>query len=98
MNLKGRVQRLEELAGADRGRCPVCRNRPANVAIQSRRDPPDAEPVPLDSGGDSCEPCPACGWQPDTLEIVEVVVHTREQARAALRQMSETAEPEKGYP
>jgi hypothetical protein len=87
---------MEELTGADRGRCPLCCNRSDSVVRRYRQDSPDAEPVPSDTWDDP-KPCPVCGWEPNVTEIVEVVVHTREQAQAALGQLKETAEAEEGY-
>jgi hypothetical protein len=34
--------------------------------------------VPEESLDDTGEPCPACGWAPAVIEIVEVVVQSRE--------------------
>jgi hypothetical protein len=96
MNLKGRVQHLEELTGANRGRCPLCLDWPKQVIRTYRKDPADAEPVP-ERGHKPVESCPACGYQPTIMEIVHVVVRTREEAVAALRLMKETAEAEEGY-
>jgi hypothetical protein len=39
----------------------------------------DQQPCTGEPKGDSAEaaaPCPACGWQPDVVEITEVVIYT----------------------
>jgi hypothetical protein len=43
-----------------------------------------ADPEPPEG----CEPCVGCGWQPRWVAIVEVVVHGRAEAAAALEALS----------
>ncbi len=45
-----------------------------------RKESLDAPAVPTRIGDDSGEPC-ACGWAPEVNEIVEIVVHSREDVR-----------------
>ncbi len=42
----------------------------------------DRQPCTGEPKGDSAEaaaPCPACGWQPDVVQITEVVIYSPER-------------------
>ena len=58
--------------------CQACARRRGRLVVV--REGRDQEPALL--------PCPACGQVPGTV-ILEVVAHTREEARAALASMRE---------
>jgi hypothetical protein len=52
------------------------------------QDSPEGIPVLEESPNDAGEPCQGCGWAPAVLEIVEVVVESRE-GRAPLEALGE---------
>ncbi len=83
MTLRNRISRLEA-ANPPGERCPSCRDRPTWVTY--RQDGPDAEPARDDP--DDGEPCPGCGWRP--MQLVEVIISTREEAEVALRMVNDT--------
>ena len=72
MRLENRLARLEAPRAADR-RCSQCWDRPAQVLWGYPAEAPAADP-PADAW-----PCSACGWQPDVIEVVEVIVTSREE-------------------
>jgi hypothetical protein len=73
-----RLNRLENLLGP----CPLCPDDPLRV-LRYRQPSPAADPVLL-AGQEGAAPCPGCGRQPEVLQVVEVVVRSRKEARAAL--------------
>jgi hypothetical protein len=73
-----RLNRLENLLGP----CRLCRDDPVRV-LRYRQPSPGAEPALL-AGQEEPRPCPVCQREPEVLEVVEVVVRTRDEARAAL--------------
>src|ERR1700731_2665635 len=93
MRLHSRLRSLERTQRKrSKGlRCRICRERPAGLMVTTRqsvvgnergqftlvRDETRPEPVP------ETAPCPQCKWQPQVREVVEIVVHTREEARWA---------------
>jgi hypothetical protein len=77
VRLRSRVSRLERAVPA-RGRCAVCRGRPAAVLRFFRQASAGQRPERRAAGGDPGEPCPGCGWTPAVTEVVEVVVTSRE--------------------
>jgi hypothetical protein len=77
MTLRRRLQLLEREHRAG-GRCPRCRDRPEQVLRFFHQDSPEGIPVLEENPDDAGEPCPGCGWAPVVLEIVEVVVDSRD--------------------
>jgi hypothetical protein len=73
-----RLDRLEKSAG----HCPICDGDSLRV-VRYRQQSPAAEPVLL-PGQAEPGPCPACGRQPDILEVVEVIIHNRSELPAAV--------------
>jgi hypothetical protein len=75
MSIRARLAKLERLALAG-GRCPACRDRPGQVLRFYRRDAPGAELVadPGPADDDAGDACPACGWRPDVVDVVEEIV------------------------
>jgi hypothetical protein len=67
VRLRSRVSRLER-AMPQRGRCAVCRGRPAAVLRFFRQAASDGQPERRAAGGDPDEPCPGCGWTPVVTE------------------------------
>ena len=61
--------------------CQACAQRRGRLVVV--REGGDQEPA--------LPPCPACGQVPETV-IVEVVVHSREEARATLASLREAIE------
>jgi hypothetical protein len=76
MRLRSRLVRLERIRP---NRCPYCWDRPETVINVSRQDSLDAPVVPSRMATDF-GPC-VCGWSPEVLEIVELIVHSREDVR-----------------
>jgi hypothetical protein len=66
-----RLRRLEARLSKEGGRCRLCRDRPGQVLIIRRGEQPCSE--------EDTMPCAACGWQPEVIEVTEVVIHTRAQ-------------------
>jgi hypothetical protein len=77
LTLRRRLQRLEQQYRAG-DRCPQCRDRPGHVLRFFHKDLPEGTPVLEENPDDAGEPCPVCGWAPVVLEIVEVVVDSRD--------------------
>jgi hypothetical protein len=71
------VSRLER-AVPERGRCAVCRGRPAAALCFFRQASADGQPERREAGGDPGEPCRGCGWTPAVTEVVEVVVTSQD--------------------
>ena len=92
MSIRSRLDRLERSFGDDDGRCPHC---PPQTYVRYRQDGLDAEPV-LQGGQPSPEPCRRCGRPADVVELVHIIVRTREEAAAALRLPGEEAPQERG--
>jgi hypothetical protein len=46
-----------------------------------RQESLDAIPVPRMIHSDNGDPCTSCGWSPEVTEIIEIVVHSREDVR-----------------
>src|SRR5262245_15356269 len=98
MSIRARLAKLERGTGA--GRCPVCRLREELVHVfgpsVDAADYPDSElpeqDVPDDQLPPDALPCPACGWAPTVVVIVEVLVNDREQSQRFLSEMPEAAE------
>ena len=71
--LNARMRRLEHTLPAG---CPACRHRRGLMVVRTSRQQPDGTIV---RGECNPPPCPRCGQVPEQiLEIVEVVVETRE--------------------
>lgn len=86
MNLRRRIERLEAArAGGQppRSSCPKCRDVAPRVLTVYRRDGPGA-PAVVQSGYEPPERCPDCGRVPVTVEVVEVLVSSREEAAAGV--------------
>jgi hypothetical protein len=69
---------LEAKSRHEGGRCRLCRDRPGQVLIVQR----DQQPCSVEQEAEWKEVtalCPACGWQPDVVEVTEVVIHSRAQ-------------------
>jgi hypothetical protein len=93
MRLHSRLRSLERFQRKrSKGlRCRICRERPAGLMVTTRQSvvgdergqfalvPDKSHPEPLPETA----PCPQCKWQPQVIEIVEIVVHTREEVRWA---------------
>jgi hypothetical protein len=88
MTLRHRLRRLEAGLRKDGRRCPLCRDRPGQVIVTiagvhlPANGPGDQQPHAGERKADSAEavvPCPACGWQPEVVEVTEVVIHSRDQ-------------------
>jgi hypothetical protein len=78
MAVRHRLQRLEARVCKEGGRCRLCRDRPGQVLVVRR----DGEPRAKEQQAESAEAiasCPACGWQPDVVQITEVLIHSRAQ-------------------
>jgi hypothetical protein len=87
MTLRHRLRRLEAGLFKDGRRCPLCRDRPTQVMVTTARiylpdnDRGDGRTCTGEPKGDSVEaaaPCPGCGWQPDVVEVTEVVIYSPE--------------------
>jgi hypothetical protein len=76
VKLRSRLARLERVQPK---RCPKCRDREEFVMNVFRQDSLDAAVVPMRMATDM-GPC-VCGWAPEVHEIVEIVVHNREDVR-----------------
>jgi len=85
LSFRSRMKRLER-DRPNRGRCPLCRTRAGFVMKRFRQDSLDAAPVPKESKSGDSEPCTACGWSPEVVKIVEVIVNSREEV-LRLREM-----------
>ncbi len=71
-------------------RCPACQDRVSEHMIVTSRARADGAPV-FDGVEPRREPCPRCGRVPEpVLEVVEVVVTTREEAQKVLKQSRNT--------
>jgi hypothetical protein len=88
MTLRHRLRRLEAGLRKDGRRCPLCRDRPGQVMVTMAGiglpddDRGDRQPCTDEREEDSAEtaaPCPACGWQPEVVQVTEVVVYSRAQ-------------------
>jgi hypothetical protein len=78
--LNARLRRLEQIEGV--GGCPACRDRRGRVAVHTYRQMADGSVRPH---GDAPQPCDVCGEVPEeVIEIVEVVVSTREECQRLL--------------
>jgi hypothetical protein len=80
MNMRRRLARLE--SRSERG-CQDCRGKKWPAITPYIQDGLNGQPV-LASGYERPAACPTCGEWPPTIEIIEMVVHTREEAAAAL--------------
>jgi hypothetical protein len=78
MIVRQRLRRLEARLRNEGGRCRLCRDRPGQVLIVLRDQQRCAEEEKAKWREDTM-PCPACGWQPDVVEVTEIVIHTRAQ-------------------
>jgi hypothetical protein len=78
MTVRHRLQRLEARVCQEGGRCQLCRDRPGQVLIVRREQEPSTEEQQAESA-EAIASCPACGWQPDVVQITEVVIHSRAQ-------------------
>jgi hypothetical protein len=92
MRLHARLKRLER-EHRDRP-CPVCRDWSNEGRLMTTRaamvsDGGSVRLVPCDSGWapPTIRTCPGCGRQPRVLEVVEVLVHSREDV-ARLREIA----------
>ena len=93
MRLHSRLRSLERTQSKRSRlfRCRFCRERPDSLMVRTRHSvvrgergeftlvPDKARPVLLPE----TIPCPQCMWQPKVSEIVEIIVHSREEARWA---------------
>jgi hypothetical protein len=88
MTIRHRLRRIEAGFSKRGRRCPLCRDRPGQVMVTTAsihlpdNGRGDCQPCTGEPKGDSAEaaaPCPACGWQPDVVEITEVVIYSPEQ-------------------
>jgi hypothetical protein len=77
MSVRTRLHRLERQQ-SNRGRCPMCRDRPSGILRLFRKDSPEGATVPVKRAGDDGKPCPSCGWTPTVTKIVKVVVNSRD--------------------
>jgi hypothetical protein len=86
VRLRGRLQRLEQRTSTP-GRCAACRDRapvvlvsvPAILIPDNGRYAivPSADAYVGEPTGDA-SPCPTCGWQPNVMQIHEVIVSNDE--------------------
>jgi hypothetical protein len=98
MRLHSRLRTLERTQSKRGGifRCRSCRERPDSLMVTTRQSvvgnergefalvPDESRPGPLPETA----ACPQCNWQPQVSEIVEIVVHTREEARWATNELA----------
>jgi hypothetical protein len=71
MNLRTRLQRLEQRAGGVGG-CPACRDRRGRIVLVTAQRLPDGTVVADEDGP---QPCARCGQVPEQIiEVVETVV------------------------
>jgi hypothetical protein len=86
VRLRGRLQRLEQRTSTP-GRCAACRDRAPMVlasvpAILIPDNGSDATVINADAyvgePSDDTLPCPTCGWQPNVMEVHEVIVSSDE--------------------
>jgi hypothetical protein len=78
MAARHRLRRLEASLPKQGGQCRLCRDRPGQVLIFRRDQQPCSEEQEAE-WREATVPCPACGWQPDLVEVTEVVIHSRAQ-------------------
>jgi hypothetical protein len=93
MRLHSRLRTLERTQSKRSRlfRCRVCRERPDSLMVTTRQSVVRGERgqftlVRDETGPRSLPenaPCPHCMWQPKVSEIVEIIVHSREEARWA---------------
>jgi hypothetical protein len=78
MNLRNRLKRLEQNAGA--GGCPACRDRRAIDVLVSAEQLPDGTTVPIEP---LPPPCERCGEVPELVVlVVEEIVDVDDDGRA----------------
>ena len=82
MSIRTRLRRMEGKS-IPSTRCRLCRGRLSQVERFFRQVGPTGEPVPqLESATSSASACPGCGWEPDVIEVVEIVIRDREELAA----------------
>jgi hypothetical protein len=94
MRLHSRLRSLErtQTKRSRPFRCRLCRERPDSLLVTTRQSVVRGERGPFALARDETRPgsfpetapCPQCMWQPRVGEIVEIVVHSREEARWAV--------------
>jgi len=93
-NLPSRISRLEGPVG--QRRCVYCEKRPDALIVRERARFEDVqagrESWDLIEDDPAAQPCPACGWTPEVIMIVETIVEDGEQARALLEIMGEDSQ------
>jgi hypothetical protein len=87
-----RLRRLEARFRNEGGRCRFCRDRPGQVLVARRDQQPCSEEQEAERR-EATMPCPACGWQPEVVEVTEVVIHSRAQWEQICRNEQQTEEP-----
>ena len=80
MTLQHRLRRLERLLGLPGERCPHC---PAPAVVRYRQADRTAEPTRW-CGEEPPDRCPRCGRPCELLQIIELIIHSREEV-ASLR-------------
>ena len=76
MTARHRLRRLEARFRNEGGRCRLCRDQPGQVLVFRRDQRPCSEKQEAE-WREATIPCPACGCQPELVEVTEVVIHSR---------------------